>query len=68
MASKYRFDDSYSNVYKYDSDSKTYNFLYSYYEVGIKSSMSEKKKISLTEKKEDKDYQIQLQEEAKHLY
>lgn len=42
---KYRFDDAYGSVYKYDSNLKAYVFCGSYLYYGIFSNMTEKEKL-----------------------
>ena len=43
---KYRFDDAYEKVYKYDEDSHAYIFCGSYIIYGITSEMSEERKTN----------------------
>ena len=53
MTDRYRFDDAYGKVYKYDEDSDAYIFCGSYYAYGIDAQMPESKKLDIVSRDEE---------------
>lgn len=49
MKDKYRFDDAYGKVYKYEQESNCYAFFGSYAAYGITAKMSDQKKTKIVE-------------------